>query len=214
MNIASNSGKKRTRDKGTSPQVAEPQLRYHCFRRSLCDERPRLCAGCHGTRGGKRQRDRRHRFAHPARSARPDSVITLDQDSLAQTGLSAVVIISSVFPAPVVVSTRRSTTAAISAIRWMVAASARVRRKSTCVSFSQADACPCRRPALRFRHQRQRHVLATADLNTIPANSIERIEVLQAGASALYGSDADGVVISSPSHNRKGCAPRRNMASI
>lgn len=31
---------------------------------------------------------------------------------------------------------------------------------------------------------------ATVDLNTIPANSIERIEVLQSGQSPLYGSDA------------------------
>lgn len=31
---------------------------------------------------------------------------------------------------------------------------------------------------------------ATVDLNTIPANMIERIEVLQSGQSPLYGSDA------------------------
>ena len=31
---------------------------------------------------------------------------------------------------------------------------------------------------------------ANVDLNTIPSNMIERIEVLQAGASPLYGSDA------------------------
>jgi len=31
---------------------------------------------------------------------------------------------------------------------------------------------------------------STVDLNTIPANSIERIEVLQSGQSPLYGSDA------------------------
>jgi iron complex outermembrane recepter protein len=36
---------------------------------------------------------------------------------------------------------------------------------------------------------------ATVDLNTIPANSIERIEVLQAGASPLYGSDAIAGVV-------------------
>ncbi|NIS65927.1 MAG: TonB-dependent receptor plug domain-containing protein, partial [Gemmatimonadales bacterium] len=33
------------------------------------------------------------------------------------------------------------------------------------------------------------------DLNTIPANVIERIEVLQDGASAIYGSDAIGGVV-------------------
>jgi iron complex outermembrane recepter protein len=36
---------------------------------------------------------------------------------------------------------------------------------------------------------------ATVDLNTIPANMIERIEVLQAGASPLYGSDAIAGVV-------------------
>ena len=35
----------------------------------------------------------------------------------------------------------------------------------------------------------------TVDLNTIPANMIERIEVLQAGASPLYGSDAIAGVV-------------------
>lgn len=36
---------------------------------------------------------------------------------------------------------------------------------------------------------------ATVDINTIPANMIERIEVLQAGASPLYGSDAIAGVV-------------------
>ena len=36
---------------------------------------------------------------------------------------------------------------------------------------------------------------ATVDLNSIPANAIERIEVLQAGASPLYGSDAIAGVV-------------------
>ncbi|WP_084607627.1 TonB-dependent receptor [Sphingomonas jaspsi] len=36
---------------------------------------------------------------------------------------------------------------------------------------------------------------ATVDLNTMPANMIERIEVLQAGASPLYGSDAIAGVV-------------------
>jgi iron complex outermembrane receptor protein len=35
----------------------------------------------------------------------------------------------------------------------------------------------------------------SVDLNTIPANMIDRIEVLQAGASALYGSDAIAGVV-------------------
>ena len=38
-------------------------------------------------------------------------------------------------------------------------------------------------------------VPSTVDLNTIPANMVQRIEILQAGASAVYGSDAiSGVV--------------------
>ena len=36
---------------------------------------------------------------------------------------------------------------------------------------------------------------ATVDLNTIPANMIDRIEVLQSGASPLYGSDAIAGVV-------------------
>jgi iron complex outermembrane recepter protein len=36
---------------------------------------------------------------------------------------------------------------------------------------------------------------ATVDINTIPSNMIERIEVLQAGASPLYGSDAIAGVV-------------------
>ena len=38
-------------------------------------------------------------------------------------------------------------------------------------------------------------VPATVDLNTIPANVISRIEILQDGASAVYGSDAIGGVV-------------------
>ncbi len=38
-------------------------------------------------------------------------------------------------------------------------------------------------------------VPATVDLNTIPANMIKRIEILQDGASAVYGSDAIGGVV-------------------
>jgi len=38
-------------------------------------------------------------------------------------------------------------------------------------------------------------VPSTVDLNTIPANVIKRIEILQDGASAVYGSDAIGGVV-------------------
>ena len=38
-------------------------------------------------------------------------------------------------------------------------------------------------------------VPSTVDLNTIPDNVIERIEILQDGASAIYGSDAIGGVV-------------------
>jgi iron complex outermembrane receptor protein len=38
-------------------------------------------------------------------------------------------------------------------------------------------------------------VPSTVDLNTIPANMVERIEILQDGASAIYGSDAIGGVV-------------------
>lgn len=38
-------------------------------------------------------------------------------------------------------------------------------------------------------------VAGSVDLNTIPANAIDRIEVLQDGASAIYGSDAIGGVV-------------------
>ncbi len=38
-------------------------------------------------------------------------------------------------------------------------------------------------------------VPSTVDLNTLPANMIKRIEILQDGASAIYGSDAIGGVV-------------------
>lgn len=38
-------------------------------------------------------------------------------------------------------------------------------------------------------------VPSTVDLNTLPANVIQRIEILQDGASAIYGSDAIGGVV-------------------
>ena len=38
-------------------------------------------------------------------------------------------------------------------------------------------------------------VPSVVDMNTIPANVIERVEILQDGASAIYGSDAIGGVI-------------------
>ena len=38
-------------------------------------------------------------------------------------------------------------------------------------------------------------VPSTVDLNTLPANMVKRIEVLQDGASAIYGSDAIGGVV-------------------
>ncbi|NNC99343.1 MAG: TonB-dependent receptor plug domain-containing protein, partial [Gammaproteobacteria bacterium] len=38
-------------------------------------------------------------------------------------------------------------------------------------------------------------VPSTVDLNTVPANMVKRIEILQDGASAIYGSDAIGGVV-------------------
>ena len=38
-------------------------------------------------------------------------------------------------------------------------------------------------------------VPSTVDLNSVPANMIERVEILQDGASAIYGSDAIGGVV-------------------
>ena len=43
-------------------------------------------------------------------------------------------------------------------------------------------------------------VPSTVDLNTIPDNVIERIEILQDGASAIYGSDAIGGVVNIITH--------------
>ncbi len=42
---------------------------------------------------------------------------------------------------------------------------------------------------------RRRGVPGSTDLNTIPESAIERIEVLQDGASAIYGSDAIAGVV-------------------
>jgi iron complex outermembrane receptor protein len=45
-------------------------------------------------------------------------------------------------------------------------------------------------------------VPSTVDLNTIPANMVERIEILQGGASAVYGSDAISGVVNIITNNR------------
>ena len=52
-----------------------------------------------------------------------------------------------------------------------------------------------RRPALRQRHERERHSRARSTSTPFPTNMIDRIEVLQAGASPLYGSDAIAGVV-------------------
>ena len=44
-------------------------------------------------------------------------------------------------------------------------------------------------------------VPSTVDLNTLPANVIKRIEILQDGASAIYGSDAIGGVVNVITHS-------------
>lgn len=44
-------------------------------------------------------------------------------------------------------------------------------------------------------------VPSTVDLNTLPANVIKRIEILQDGASAVYGSDAIGGVVNVITHS-------------
>lgn len=56
---------------------------------------------------------------------------------------------------------------------------------------------------------------ASVDLNEIPTNMIERVEVLQSGASPLYGSDAvAGVVNIITRQAQKASRRRRNSAPI
>ena len=77
----------------------------------------------------------------------------------------------------------------------MAAASAPVRQKSTCAIWV-AKRTLVLVDGLRFVNGSSASgIPSTVDLNTIPANMIERIEVLQSGQSPLYGSDAiSGVV--------------------
>ena len=92
-------------------------------------------------------------------------------------------------------STPRSTIAATSATRLTAAVSALARRRSTCAT-SAPTAPWCWSTAFASSTPRARAAFrATVDLNTIPANMIDRIEVLQAGASPLYGSDAIAGVV-------------------
>jgi iron complex outermembrane receptor protein len=57
---------------------------------------------------------------------------------------------------------------------------------------------------------------ASVDLNALPTSLIERVEVLQSGASPLYGTDAVAGVVNIITKQRpsRACAPRRNMAPI
>ena len=58
-------------------------------------------------------------------------------------------------------------------------------------------------------------VPGSVDLNTIPESMIERVEVLQDGASTIYGSDAiAGVVNIITKRARKASSPRRRSAPI
>ncbi len=57
-------------------------------------------------------------------------------------------------------------------------------------------------------------VPGSTDLNSIPESAIERVEVLQDGASAIYGSDAiAGVVNSSRSVARQASSQARSLAA-
>ena len=97
--------------------------------------------------------------------------------------------------APAAASTPRSTTAATSATRPTAAASAPVRRRSTC-AISAPTAPWCWSTACASSTARAASgIPGSVDLNTIPDNMIDRIEVLQSGASPLYGSDAIAGVV-------------------
>lgn len=122
-------------------------------------------------------------------------VVTLDQDSLAQTGLSAVADILQRLPS------------ASGGLNSKVNNSGNLGNPPDGGGVGAGSA----EIDLRYLSAKRTLVLvdglryvsgtsgsgipATVDLNTIPANSIERIEVLQAGASALYGSDAIAGVV-------------------
>ena len=141
-------------------------------------------------------RDRHHRIAHPPRSAQPEFAGRLRRPGrLAKTGLSAIADVLQRLPSASGGLNTRSTTAATSATRLTAAASAPARRRSTCaISAPTAPWCWSTACASSTRTSAS-GIPGSVDLNTIPANMIDRIEVLQAGASPLYGSDAIAGVV-------------------
>lgn len=122
-------------------------------------------------------------------------VVTLDQSSLAQTGLSSVADILQRLPA------------ASGGLNSKVNASGNLGNPPDGGGVGAGSA----EIDLRYLSAKRTLVLvdgmrfvngtsgsgipATVDINTIPSNMIERIEVLQAGASPLYGSDAIAGVV-------------------
>ena len=138
-----------------------------------------------------------HRIAHPPQSARPAIAGRLrrpaghpeDRPQLDHRRASA--------PAE---RGRRpqhasSTIRATSATRPTAAASAPARRKST-FAISARSATLVLVDGLRFVNGASASgVPGSVDLNAIPESMIERVEVLQDGASAIYGSDAIAGVV-------------------
>ena len=92
-------------------------------------------------------------------------------------------------------STPSSTRPATSAIRRTAAASAPVRRRSTCATSARKRVLVLVDGMRWVNESSASGVSGSADLNTIPLAIVERIEVLEDGASAIYGSDAIAGVV-------------------
>ena len=143
------------------------------------------------------RRHRRHRLAHPPRPAdriRRSSSST--RQDIAKTGLNSIDDVLQRLP-----SAGGGLNGKFNNSRQHRQSARRRRRRRwlgrdrPALSRIAAHAGAGRRPALRQRRVGVSGVPGSVDLNTIPDSMIERIEVLQDGASAIYGSDAIAGVV-------------------
>ena len=157
----------------------------------------RAAAASVGGAGHTARRHRHHRLAHSPQPARPQRAARLhrpdghpeDRPQLDQRRPAAP---AELRRRPQLAS---STIRATSATRRTAAASARARPKSICATSARGRTLVLV-DGLRFVNGASASgVPGSVDLNSIPESMIERVEVLQDGASAIYGSDAIAGVV-------------------
>ena len=122
-------------------------------------------------------------------------VVTVDQAAIASTGLTSIADVLQRLPSAGGGLNTKVNKPAISATRRTAAASARARPRSTC-AISAPSARWCWSTGCATSTARPRAAFPPRSTSTrFPLNMIDRVEVLQSGASPLYGSDAIAGVV-------------------